>query len=144
MNAASPVTLTFSTNAAPTATGGTVASGTYYLTSETEYGSTTDCDTSGASETVQSTVVVTGSTYNVVTQTVITAGAITEQTEARSTATFAIAGNTFVGTTSCPASDASADEPEYFSATSTQLTIGGSPGDADAGSCVMLRVYTKQ
>jgi hypothetical protein len=139
-NAAPSVTTTLSDASAPPAsTGGTIVSGTYYITSVTSYGGAAGCAGLHVSgETIVTAQGTSGSTVGVITYNLPPLGAATTPTSA----SYTTSGQTVTFTSTCPSGgDAGVTQPLY-TATATTLTLVEPAILTECGTAV--EVLTKQ
>jgi hypothetical protein len=128
-NAAPPVTVTEIASQPPAAQGGTIADGTYFLTSATIY--TGEGGATGSVGSGQSTVTISGTTVQMA-----TSGEPTTRT-----VTLITNGTTFTATDTCPDSSVATGS---YSATASTLVILLAAGTADAGAKTLAETFTKQ
>jgi hypothetical protein len=138
------ITPTVSSSTPPTAAGGTIVSGTYSLTSATQY-IALPCVSNAGSGTVQSTIVVNASAMTVQIYSVSSFQGGTD--ESRSTATFTASDSALTSTPTCGSGvDAGAGTPSPYTATSTTIAVFSFDNEGlDAGTCATnVEVYTLQ
>jgi hypothetical protein len=138
----SVVTLTSSTGTPPTPAGGTIVTGTYSLTSSTQY-VTSPCASNPAGLTAQSTIVVSASAMTVQIYSVESYQGNTEETHLNDT--FMVSESDLTTTPTCGIDvDAGAGAPSPYTATSTSISVFGVDNQGlDAGECsTTVQVYT--
>jgi hypothetical protein len=122
----------------PTGTGGTIVSGTYYVTKVTSYGGAAQCaGLTVSGETVVTAQGTSGSSLGVITYNIPGFGSATQTTSA----SYTTSGSTVTFTSTCPTSDAGISQPSY-TATSTTLTLIEPAVLSQCGTAV--EVLTKQ
>ena len=128
VNSAPVVAVTQIADDPPASSGGTIADGTYELTAVAIY--TGASGPTGPSGTEQTTVVVSGATFQVV-----SAGQ-----PPRRTLTLATSGTAFTATDTCPDSTVTTGT---YTATATGLTIVIAGGTDDAGARTVVETFTR-
>jgi hypothetical protein len=128
-NVAQTITIQQVASAPPAAQGGTFADGTYAMTDFTIFTGTGGA--TGPSGTTQTTLQISGDTFQVV----------SDSTPSTRTVSVVVSGSSVTATDTCP--DATLFQ-ETFTTTATTFVVYISDGSTDAGARTIAETFTKQ